>query len=143
MYVSQETPEQTDKRLLKVLAMAQFEVYPQIYAYVEVPVQSFPSHLVSTALALVKDAQVWSALVPSLDEQAERFIVFSFHFVEGQDNSGFVGWLATHLKRTIGTGVFVVCGQNSRQGGIFDYWGAPLSVGAEVLAEIERMRSIG
>jgi hypothetical protein len=143
MYVSQETPEQTDKRLRQVLAMAQLEVYPQTYAFVEVPVQSFPSHLVSTALALVKDAQVWSALVPSLDEQAERFIVFSFHFVEGQDNSGFVGWLATHLKRTIGTGVFVVCGQNSRQGGIFDYWGAPLSVGAEVLAEIERMRSIG
>jgi hypothetical protein len=143
MYVSQERPEQTDKRLRQVLAMAQFEVYPQIYAYVEVPVQSFPSHLVSTALAFVKDAQVWSALVPSLDEQAERFIIFSFHFVEGQDNSGFVGWLATHLKRAIGTGVFVVCGQNSQQGGIFDYWGAPLSVGAEVLAEIERMRSIG
>jgi hypothetical protein len=83
------------------------------------------------------------ALVPSLDEHAERFIVFSFHFEEGQDNSGFVDWLATHLKRTIGTGVFVVCGQNSRQGGIFNYLGAPLSVGSEVLAEIERMRSIG
>jgi len=27
-----------------------------------------------------------------------RFALFSFHFPEGLDNSGFVGWLATALK---------------------------------------------
>jgi hypothetical protein len=27
------------------------------------------------------------------------------------DNSGFVGWLASHLKAAIGTGVLVVCGK--------------------------------
>jgi hypothetical protein len=79
--------------------------------------------------------------VPSSEERVERFVVFSFHFQAGQDNSGFVGWLASHLKRAVGTGVFVVCGQNSKRGGIFDYWGAPLSVGPKVLAEVQRMRS--
>ncbi len=40
-------------------------------------------------------------------------------------NSGFVGWLACWLKRELGTGVVVVCGQNSRRGGVYDYWGCP------------------
>ena len=63
----------------------------------------------------------------------ERFALFSFHFPPGLDNSGFVGWLATHLKRRLGTGVFVICGQNSDRGGIYDYWGCPaqLRVAAE------------
>ena len=140
MYVSHETPEQTERRLRRVLAEAELEQYPGEYAFVEVPSSNFPAHLVSAALAFVKDTQVWSALVPSSDEHAERFVIFSFHFKDGQDNSGFVGWLATHLKRAVGTGVFVVCGQNSHRGGIFDYWGAPLSVGREVVAEVLRMR---
>lgn len=142
MYVSHETPEQTELRLKAVIAAAEFELYPGEHAFVEVSSKNFPTHLVSAALAFVKDAQVWSALVPSSDEQAERFVIFSFHFKDGQDNSGFVGWLATHLKRAVGTGVFVVCGQNSRRGGIFDYWGAPLSVGRQVVAEVQRMRGL-
>jgi RimJ/RimL family protein N-acetyltransferase len=141
MYVSQETQEQTERRLKRVLAAAEFELYRGEYAFVEVPVQEFPVQLASVALAFVKDKQVWSALAPSPDERAERFVVFSFHFQEGQDNSGFVGWLASHLKRAVGTGVFVVCGQNSRRGGIFDYWGAPVSVGQQVVTEVQRMRS--
>jgi len=140
MHVSHETPEQTERRLGQVIAAAEFDLYAGEYAFVEVSSQNFPAHLVSSALAFVKDEQVWSALVPSSDQRAERFAIFSFHFKEGQDNSGFVGWLATHLKRAVGTGVFVVCGQNSRRGGIFDYWGAPLSVGRQVVAEVQRMR---
>jgi hypothetical protein len=141
MYISNETPEQTNSRLRQVLAAAELKVYTAAYTFVEEPIQSFPTHLLPTALAFVRDEQVWSALVPSSDDGMEQFVVFSFHFQAGQDNSGFVGWLASHLKRSVGTGVFVVCGQNSERGGIFDYWGAPISVGAEVLAEVQRMRS--
>jgi hypothetical protein len=36
--------------------------------------------------------------------------------------------------------VFVVCGQNSTCGGIFDYWGAPLSVADQVLKEVKLLR---
>jgi hypothetical protein len=36
--------------------------------------------------------------------------------------------------------VLVVCGQNSQRGGIFDYWGAPLSVAGQVIAEIRKLR---
>jgi hypothetical protein len=65
--------------------------------------------------------------------------LFRFHFPEGADNSGFVGWLATRLKLRFGTGVFVTCGQHRRDGGIFDYWGVPALLAAEVIREIERL----
>jgi len=143
MYVSRETSEQSHARLIKVLAESELVVYAQPHAFVEVGVAEFPNHLVSQALAFVRDEDVWSALIPSSDPAHERFVLFGFHFVAGLDNSGFVGWLASHLKTTIGTGVMVVCGQNSDRGGIFDYWGVPVSVAAEVLTEVNRLRATG
>ncbi len=140
MYISTETPTQTQTRLLQVLATAEFVVYPDAYAFVECSVMNFPQHLTSTALAFVRDEDVWSALVPSGDMAHECFLIFGFHFTPNLDNSGFVGWLASHLKAKIGTGVLVVCGQNSKRGGIFDYWGAPLSVTQAVIEEVARLR---
>lgn len=55
------------------------------------------------------------------------------------DNSGFVGWLATHIKRATGSGVFVVCGQNSCGGGIYDHWGCPEAVADPVLETIHAL----
>jgi hypothetical protein len=49
---------------------------------------------------VVRDEDLWSALVPLVqepNEPVERFGMFSFHFPAGVDNSGFVGWLATLL----------------------------------------------
>jgi hypothetical protein len=143
MYVSQETCEQTHSRLQRVLTESEFIVCERPYAFVEVNVSQFPVGLVSEALAFVRDQEVWSALVPSSSQEQEQFMIFGFHFTPGLDNSGFVGWLAAHLKARLGTGVLVVCGQNSQRGGIFDYWGAPLSVSAKVIAEIRRLRACG
>ncbi len=67
------------------------------------------------------------------------FAIWRFHFPQGADNSGFVGWLATHLKTRIGTGVFVICGQNSNDGGIFDYWGCPWELRDSVLSEVRAL----
>jgi hypothetical protein len=142
MYVSQETPAQTHARLVRVLAEADLVVFSEPYAFVEVSVEALPAHLATQALAFVRDEDVWSALVPSPDPAPERFVLFSFHFTPGLDNSGFVGWLASHLKATVGTGVLVVCGQNSARGGIFDYWGAPLAVADQVVAELHRLREV-
>lgn len=141
MYISNETPEQTESRLRSVITAAELRVLPGEYAFVERPVSSFPYDLVSQSLALVRDNDVWSALVPSSQPGDERFVVFSFHFTPGQDNSGFVGWLASSLKRTLGTGVFVVCGQNSSRGGVFDYWGAPAGLREDVLNALAQLRS--
>lgn len=141
MYVSRETSEQTHARLVRVLAESEFVLYERPYAFVEVSVSRFPTELLPEALAFVRDEDVWSALVPSSAPEHERFVIFGFHFTPGLDNSGFVGWLASHLKSRLGTGVMVVCGQNSNRGGIFDYWGAPLSVANEVIAEVRRLRA--
>jgi len=140
MYISQETPTQTQARLRKVIAEAKLLVYDQPYVFEEVSVERFPSHHIADALAFVRDRHVWSALVPQRQQQQEAFSLFSFHFPPNLDNSGFVGWLASHLKASVGTGVFVVCGQNSTCGGIFDYWGAPLSVADQVLKEVKLLR---
>jgi hypothetical protein len=143
MHVSHETPSQTSSRLRRVIADAEFVVYDRPYTFVETHVSNFPKELLAAALAFVRDEDVWSALVPSAAPEHEDFVVFSFHFTADLDNSGFVGWLASHLKASIGTGVLVVCGQNSRRGGIFDYWGAPTSVASRVIAEIRKLRGEG
>ena len=140
MYISHETPSQTNTRLGQVIACAEFVVYDQPYTLIETDVGSFPKELLTTALAFVRDENVWSALIPSDKTEHEKFVLFSFHFAANLDNSGFVGWLASHIKATVGTGVLVVCGQNSQRGGVFDYWGAPLSVASQVVAEIRNLR---
>jgi hypothetical protein len=143
MYISHESTDQTQARLQRVLAQAEMVILPDPYAFIEVSASRFPAELVTRALAFVRDEDVWSALVPSSSPGDERFVVFGFHFTPGLDNSGFVGWLATHLKSSTGSGVMVICGQNTNRGGIFDYWGAPLSVADVITAEIERLRSSG
>ena len=92
------------------------------------------------ALCLVRDNEVWSQLVSSSDKSKELFSIFSFHFDGCADNSGFVGWLASHLKKRLGTGVFVTCGQNTRRGGIFDYWGCPSELGERAFEEVRHLR---
>ena len=140
MYVSRETPEQTTTRLLRVLAQAEWRVLNGSFAFREWPARRLPAERAADALALVRDEDVWSVLGPAGPEDAEPLLLFSFHFPPGLDNSGFVGWLASHLKSQLGTGVLVVCGQNSGRGGIFDYWGVPFAVGPAVVSEVGRMR---
>jgi hypothetical protein len=141
MDISYETPEQTQQRLLQVIAHAQLHVLDGTYAFEEFPLPDFLRRVTPSALALVRDDEVWSQLVPSADRTQELCTVFRFHFEAGLDNSGFVGWLASYLKAKLGTGVFVVCGSNSQLGGIFDYWGCPVAVGSQVIAEVERLRN--
>ncbi len=140
MYVSQETAGQTEERLSAVIAASGLVWHAGAYAFDEYPVDQFPLGDIPDALAFVRDEDVWSVLKPAGPEAAERFALFSFHFPDGMDNSGFVGWLASTLKQELGTGVFVVCGQNMRRGGIFDYWGVPIAMKEEAAQTLERLR---
>ena len=143
VHISSETPEETHARLLKVISEATVTWYDGAYVFEELPLTG-ETPLTPEILALVRDDQVWSRLVPAPpDAPGERFGLLRFHFPEGLDNSGFVGWLATHLKRELGTGMFVVCGHNGEQGGIFDYWGFPEELTDQVIAEITRLRGEG
>ncbi|WP_128573768.1 MULTISPECIES: DUF6196 family protein [Pseudomonas] len=61
---------------------------------------------------------------------------------ETQDDDrcrGLVGCLAMRLKQKFGTGVFVTCGQNREEGGMFDYWVVPASLASDVFAEIQTL----
>ncbi len=137
--ISHETVEDTERRLLRVITQAQVRFFPGSYTFLEFPLSSFPDAARRDALALVRDDQVWSQLVPCCDVEQELFGIFRFHFPQGADNSGFVGWLAMRLKQKFGTGVFVTCGQNRDEGGIFDYWGVPVSLASDVFAEIQTL----
>src|SRR5690242_4120600 len=119
MYISKESPAESDRRLRRVMTQTRVKFYDEPHAFVEFPLHAFPATIDPRTLALVRDDQLWSQLVPSSDPKAERFMIFRCHFPAGADNSGFVGWLASHLKARLGTGVFVTCGQNSTDGGIF------------------------
>jgi hypothetical protein len=137
--ISDETPAQTEARLFKVIKTARLMTYPDSYAFLEFPLSEFPRSARADALAFVRDDEVWSQLVPCSDGSESLFGLFRFHFPPNADNSGFVGWLATHLKRKFGTGVFVTCGQNRADGGIFDYWGVPVTLQEQVLSEVKRL----
>ena len=136
VHISQETPEETDARLEEVTTRCDLEVFEGFYAFSEFPPDRFPDLVHPDALALVRDDDVWSQLAPHDGKTGEAFAVFRLHFPPDVDNSGFVGWLATRLKRRFGTGVFVVCGHNHARGGIFDYWGCPTGVADDVLGEV-------
>lgn len=144
LYVSRETPEKTRSRLLRVIAAARLDELDGWYTFEEWPVDGAPPALDARTVAAVRDDEVWSLLRPAAaDTKSEKFGLIRFHFPAGLDNSGFVGWLATHLKQSLGTGVFVICGQNSDHGGIFDYTGFPAALREHVLQEIRTLREEG
>ena len=137
--ISVETAEQTELRQRQVISEAEFVVHSGCWHFEE---SDEPPVLTGEVLAVVRDHEIWSSLVPAPTDivGTERFGLFSFHFPSATDNSGFVGWLASHLKNELGTGVFVVCGSNTSRGGIFDYWGCPEELRDEVVAVVERLR---
>ncbi len=137
--ISHETSSEIAMRLERVIQETRLTVYKGAYIFEEFPLGEFKSRADEKALALVRDDQVWSQLIERDDPNEEQFAIWRFHFPNGADNSGFVGWLAMHLKTLFGTGVFVVCGQNSNDGGIFDYWGCPLELSDQIISEVERL----
>ncbi|KAA9155841.1 hypothetical protein F6B41_05250 [Microbacterium lushaniae] len=140
--ISRETPDQTRARLRSVIGRAEMRVLDGAWSYFQTPADSPPA-LDDEVLAVVRDEDSWSVLRPADrgDATRERFAVLSFHFPPREDNSGFVGWLATELKDRLGTGLVVVCGSNSDRGGIYDYWGCPVELLDDVLAVIALLRA--
>ena len=80
MFISLETLGEIDKRLLEVIAKSECRFYEGSYAFEEFPLQECLARLSSDALALVRDDQVWSQLVPSVDTDEELYGLFRFHF---------------------------------------------------------------
>jgi Family of unknown function (DUF6196) len=132
--ITQETPAQIDDRLRHMMKQCRVQFCDQPHIFDEFPRSDFALKANLDALAFLRDDVVWSQLVEG--SGPETFAIWRFHFPERVDNSGFVGWLATYLKQKFGTGVFVICGQNSMDGGIFDYWGCPWSLKENVFAYV-------
>ncbi|OLB69780.1 MAG: hypothetical protein AUI16_27390 [Alphaproteobacteria bacterium 13_2_20CM_2_64_7] len=144
----QEAPEQMHERLLEVIAKSRFEVLPQPYAWQGI---ANSLRIPNDALAAVRDGDGWYALMPAAEGANGTYRIFSFHFAEGTNASGFVAWLAGLMKQDAGTGAMVVCGFDARNNpaiwqtslGLFDYWGCPWIKGETVIALVERLRRVG
>lgn len=139
VHVSHETPAQTDERLRRLLRETTITEYSDPHVFVERPRRQQTS-MTRDALAAVVDDDVMSELVPGSVSEGEAFAVLKIHFPPGADNSGFVGWLASHIKQAVGTGVFVICGHNAARGGIYDYWGVPWDLRNRINDVIEALQ---
>ena len=143
----QETSQQMHERLLEVIAKSRFEPLSQPYAWQAIPGST---QIPDGAPAAVRDGDAWYALAPAMQGATGNYRVFSFHFAEGTDASGFVAWLAGLMKKDAGTGAMVVCGFDARNNpalwqtsfGFFDYWGCPWSKGEAVVALVEHLRRV-
>ncbi len=116
MHVTKESPEQTERRLRGVIAHAKLEVHAGAYWFEEFPLRDFPSRVREGALAVVRGDRCWSQLVAvrNGDQPLDRYRVWTFRFEDASDNSGFIGWLAGRIKRSTGSGCFVVCGHERK-----------------------------
>lgn len=136
-----ESPDQVHAKLCRVMREATIRQVGVFFwkEFADPDVKGLTPH----ALALVRGVGNWSALMPSLGTEPDLLHVMRINFVDGQDNSGFVGWLATLLKAELGTGVAVVCGFDSANGGVFDYWCIPNAVKKDAVALLERWQATG
>ena len=144
-----ETPGAMEARLLQVIAQAQFDVLTADYAWRSMGANEAPQQ---EAIACVRDGNQWYQFAPAaVDASAQCYRVVSFHFKEGFDASGFVAWLAGHLKRSAGTGSVVICGKDQRDTpglfraslGVFDYWCCSVVSGDRFVAVIQSLRATG
>jgi hypothetical protein len=134
--ISHERPVESERRLLTVLRAAEVVHLDGIWTF-----QRYVDQAPPEAVATVRDDEGWCALVPAASGPGERFGLTRTTFPAGIDNSGFVGWLTTTIKRRLGSGVFVVCGDNPGRGGIFDYLGYPIRIADDVRGLIDDLRS--
>jgi hypothetical protein len=140
-----ETPEQMHRRLCEVMARSRFTLLREPHAWQPI-VRS--ASLPDNALAVVRDEASWFALMPTSPNARGAYCIFSFHFAESSNASGFVAWLAGLMKNEVGTGAMVVCGFDARATaalwhtslGLFDYWGCPWAKGDDVIALVGRLR---
>jgi hypothetical protein len=133
--ISHELEVESEARLRSVLRDTAIDHLPGVWCF-----RRFGGATPEGAVATVRDADGWCALVPAAEEVAEPFGLTLSTFPPGIDNSGYVGWLSTAVKRGTGSGVFVVCGDNPGRGRIFDYLGYPLEAAEAVRAVIDALR---
>ena len=142
MHVSAETAEQTDARLRRVMAMATLDVDDRSWWFEELARSRtssvgrgrMPSRSSATPTAGASSSRSArpthrpsdSGSGPSIPERGgqQRLRRLARH---------------PHQARNPGGGVFVVCGQNSRRGGIYDHWGCPEAVADQVLETIHAL----
>ncbi|MEM9556479.1 MAG: DUF6196 family protein [Acidobacteriota bacterium] len=132
-----------EQRLKRVLVNARMTVLPSFWVFEEFPDSEFVRRARRSSLALVRNQDTWSQLVEvdRTTARQDRLNVWLFEFASEPSNAGFVGWLASEIRRRSGTGVAVICGYDSARGGIYDYWACPQLAFESVQSTIRELTS--
>jgi len=133
-----ESDEEFDLRLCRVLAEAKTTFYKQSYFWRVLRDNVVPA---ADAIACVRDDGAWFEFVPGESESNEnQFTVVCFNFSEtGPSAIGFVAWLHSNLRTMGQTGAIVICGKDRRNSeplmkicqGAMDYWACPVGPAGE------------
>ena len=135
-----ETPSRTEARLREALRSAEIVLMESPYAWRLVA--NFPSQVSDEAVALARDEDGWSQLVPAPGARsASGWALIRFRFVAGAAIDGFTDWLAAHLRRRVTPRLMIASGLSQRTGGLYLYWGVPLALREQVMREIDILSS--
>ena len=106
------------------------------------PVADFPSQVSGEAVALARDEDGWSQLVPAPGARsASGWALIRLSFVAGAAIDGLTDWLAAYLRRRVTPRLMIASGLSQRTGGLYLYWGVPLALGEQVMREIDILSS--
>jgi hypothetical protein len=128
--ISHERQVESERRLRRVISAASVRHLEGAWSF-----RRFSGAVPADALSAIRDDEGWCALV-----SGEDYGITMTTFSPSIENSGFVGWLSTTIKQRLGSGVFVICGDNPERGGIFDYLGYPIEIAGDVRALIDDLR---
>jgi hypothetical protein len=71
--ISAEAPHQIEARLRSVIRLARIQIFDELYRFEEFPAADFGDRFDERALALVRDGDLWSQLVPFREGGGEAF----------------------------------------------------------------------
>ena len=131
-----ETPSRTEARLRDALRSAEIRLLEPAYAWTLV--EDFPSQVSDEAVALAKDEDGWSQLVPAPGARvAEGWALIRFRFGDGSNIDGLTDWLAAFLRRRVTPRLMIASGLSQRTGRLYLYWGVPPALREQVMREID------
>ncbi|MEB3245755.1 MAG: DUF6196 family protein [Vampirovibrionales bacterium] len=116
VYISKETATQTEARLKALLPKVAFQWLDSPHQY---DTQMQPLAQNQALAQLVTPSGALEALQPCDATQSDALAIALLTFPSGHDNSGFVGWFASQLKKATGSGLVVISGAHH------DYFGFP------------------
>jgi hypothetical protein len=101
-----ETNSKLIERLYYVLKQSEFVEFDELYYFKQF--EETPN-LENNALSYIRNGNYWTGLIEAEDDRTENYKIFCFKVNTTSNNSGFLGWMATEIKKKLGISIIVFC----------------------------------